>query len=216
VSRRVGILGGTFNPIHLGHLRSADEIAERLGLERVLFIPSSQPPHKPRTGIAPARDRLQMVRLAVRGNPRFLASAMEIERGGRSYSVETLRRLRRQLGANTELYFFVGLDAFSEIDSWKDYRELFSLANLVVTSRPPERLPPRPGLLPPAVRRQFRAVSKARWLHASGKTVVFLPVTDLDISASEIRRRLARGQSVRYLVPAAVERFLVRRRLYRR
>lgn len=213
---RIGVLGGTFNPIHYGHLRSAEEIAEALDLQRVLFIPSAEPPHKPRRSLAPALHRLAMVRLAVAGNPRFRASPLELDRGGRSYSVDTLRHLRRRLGDDAELYFFLGLDAFREIHLWKEFTEIFSLADLVVTSRPPVLAAPTPDLLPVAVRSQFCYRPRRGWIHPSGHKILFRSVTPLDISASDIRRRLRRRESIRYLVPPPVERYITRHHLYAR
>jgi nicotinate-nucleotide adenylyltransferase len=213
--QRVGVFGGTFNPIHYGHLRSAEEIGETLALERVLFLPSAAPPHKNRSNLAPPHHRLAMVRLAVAGNPRFRASALEVERGGRSYSVDSLRELRRRLGEGARLHFVIGLDAFREIDSWKEYEEIFGLADLVVTSRPPEAPVPTRELLPVAVRAQFCYRRGRGWIHRSGHTIRFGSVTPLDISASDIRLRLARRQSIRYLLPPSVERYIARHRLYR-
>lgn len=213
---RIGVFGGTFDPIHLGHLRSAEEIGENLDLERVLFIPSAEPPHKRRTDLAPAAHRLAMVRLAIAGNPRFRASSLEVRRGGRSYSVDTLRQLRRQLGESADLYFFLGLDAFREIESWREYPEVFSLAHLVVTSRPPDDATPSPEAMPVAVRRQFCYRPRRGWIHPSGHKILFRSVTPLAISASQIRARLSHRRSIRYLVPQSVERYIARHRLYRR
>jgi nicotinate-nucleotide adenylyltransferase len=215
-SARIGILGGTFNPIHLGHLRSAEEIAEDLELERVLFIPSAEPPHKGRSNLAPAPHRMAMVRLAIARNPRFRASAVEIERGGRSYSVETLRQLRTRLGSEYELYFILGLDAFREIESWKEYAAIFALAHLVVISRPPAVLEAKRARVPVAVRSQFCYRPRRGWIHRSGHTVLFRSVTPLAISASDIRSRLLRRGSIRYLVPPPVERYIARHGLYQR
>lgn len=216
MKRRIGIFGGTFNPIHFGHLRSAEEIAESLDLERVLFIPSSEPPHKRRAEVAEARHRLAMVRLALADNARFRASDVEVRRGGRSYSVDTLRHLQRRHGDGVRFFFFLGLDAFAEIDAWKEFREIFTLADLVVISRPPEIVPPPPRRLPAAVRREFRSTTGKRWIHRSGRPVSFLAVTPLDVSSSRIRHLIGRGQSIRYLVPPAVERYIARHDLYRR
>lgn len=212
----VGVFGGTFDPIHHGHLRSAEEIAEELDLGRVLFVPSAEPPHKRRRDVAGAAHRLAMVRLAVRGNPRFRASDLEVRRGGRSYSVDTLRHLRRRLGPQAGLWFFVGLDAFREIESWRDYADIFALADVVVTSRPPAAGRPGEEELPVAVRDQFCYRRGRGWIHRSGHTILFRSVTPLAISATDIRARLALGRSVRYLVPTAVQRYIDRHRLYRK
>lgn len=213
---RVGILGGSFNPVHFGHLRVAEEVREALRLDRVLFIPAALPPHKVGHRLAPPEHRLAMVRLAIRGNAAFAVSTIELERQGRSYSVETLRALRGQ-HPDWHLHFIVGLDAFAEIGTWKDYRELFALADFVVISRPGFALRPLRSLLPVAARKDFwYAPDRLTLHHRSGHTVAFQAVTGLDISATAIRSRVGQGKSIRYLVPAAVERYIAAHQLYRR
>lgn len=213
--QRLGVFGGTFNPVHLAHLRCAEELAETLRLDRVLFIPSASPPHKKPAGLARAHHRLAMVRLAVTGNPRFQASAVEIERGGRSYSVDTLRHLRQRSSPAAEFFFLVGLDAFRELETWKEHAEIFSLAHVVVATRPPDVASPTRSLLPIAVRDRFcYDPSSEGFINRSGNRVLFRHVTALDISASAIRARLARGQSVRYLLPPAVHRYIAAHGLY--
>jgi nicotinate-nucleotide adenylyltransferase len=213
---RLGVFGGTFDPIHLAHLRCAEEACELLALDRVLFIPSANPPHKGGRAVAPARHRLAMVRRAVAGNPRFAVSAMELERPGRSYTVDTLRELRERL-PRTRLVLLVGLDAFREIGTWKDYRSLFPLADVAVMARPPHRASNLRALLPIAARKSFCYSGDRRRLeHRSGNKVIFLDVTPLDISATAIRQRAAQGRTVRYLVPPRVEHYLRDHRLYRR
>jgi nicotinate-nucleotide adenylyltransferase len=211
---RIGILGGTFNPVHFGHLRSAEEVREAQGLDRILFIPSAMPPHKRLAAVAAAEHRLAMVRLAIAGNPHFHLSAIEVERGGRSYSVDTLRLLRRRMPA-ARFAFILGMDAFCELATWKEYASIFTLCDLVVTSRAGASESALRGALPVAVRRQFCYRTNSRELeHRTGNRIIFQPITDLDISASAIRHRLRRGLSVRYLVPASVERYITRQRLY--
>ncbi len=213
--KRIGVLGGTFNPIHLAHLRSAEELAEELDLERVLFIPSASPPHKRSSHVAPAHHRMAMVRLAVRGNPRFRASTIEVDRGGHSYSVDTLRLLRRRWRAEVDIFFIVGIDAFRELEMWKEYAEIFSLAHVVVISRPPDAIRPRPSLLPIAVRRQFCYLpNREGFINHTGQKILFRHVTALDISASDVRHRLAHGRSIRYLLPLSVQRYIETHRLY--
>ncbi len=215
-ARRIGVFGGTFDPVHLAHLRCAEEAREQLGLDEVLFVPAADPPHKTRR-ITAAGHRLAMVRLATAGNPAFRVSAIEIERGGRSYTVDTLRALRARLPAGSGLTLLVGLDAFCEIGTWKEYRTLFALADLAVWSRPPHRIRASRALLPVAARRDFCYGPDHRTLrHRTGNQIRFLTVTALDVSASAIRLRLQRGRSIRYLVPPAVERYLGRYRLYAR
>lgn len=213
---RLGVFGGTFNPVHLAHLRCAEEAREALRLERVLFVPAANPPHKGAAGVAGAVHRLAMLRLAVRGNRAFRVSPLEVERGGRSYSVDTLRQLRARLPGSTRLVFLLGVDQFREIATWRGYRDLFSLAEFGVMTRPPHVIAAPRALIPVAARGEFcYGPDRTTLRHRSGNTITFLTVTALDISASAIRERLARGESVRYLVPPAVERYIDRHGLYR-
>ncbi|MFN8625849.1 MAG: nicotinate-nucleotide adenylyltransferase [Candidatus Binatia bacterium] len=211
-AHRIGILGGTFNPIHLGHLRSAEEVREAQGLDRVLFIPSASPPHKRRAGLASAAHRLAMVRRAVAGNPFFKVSTIEIERHGRSYSVDTLRALRARM-PGAAFSFIMGLDAFREIDTWKHHEAIFELCDVLVTSRPPTAETVLFDLLPVAVRDQF-CYPDDELTHRTGNRILFQRISGLDISASSIRERVAAGLSIRYLVPTAVERYIARHSLY--
>jgi nicotinate-nucleotide adenylyltransferase len=214
--RRIGVFGGTFDPIHFGHLRCAEEAREQLALDQVLFVPAADPPHKPGRRIAPPPHRLAMVQRAVRGNPRFRASSIELERSGPSYTVDTLRSLRRRLGPRPQLFLLLGLDAFRDLATWKEYRLLFTLADLAVWSRPPGFRGRTRGLLPVAARGDFcYARDQTTLIHHTGTRIHFLTVTALDISASDIRQRLQRGRSVRYLLPSAVERYATREGLYR-
>jgi len=212
---RLGVFGGTFNPVHIGHLRAAEEVAEKFELDRVLFVPSANPPHKTVRGLAPAAHRLAMVRLAIAGNPRFRASDLELRRKGRSYSVDTLRTLRERIGQRADLYFILGVDAFRDIHTWHQYEQLFWLAHFVVISRPPQEAQPRKSLLPVAVRARFCYRRSERGLvNDGGYRIHFQDVTALDISSSDIRARAARGASLRYLVPPSVCQYIARHRLY--
>jgi nicotinate-nucleotide adenylyltransferase len=213
---RIGIFGGTFNPIHVAHLRSAEEVREAQRLDRILFIPSATPPHKGADGLVAAGHRLAMVKLGIAGNRHFRVSAIEIERGGPSYSVDTLRVLRARM-PGARFTFIMGVDAFREIATWKDYRSLFALCDLVVTSRPPHLAAATLGALPVAVRSEFCYRPRIKVLeHRTGNRIIFQRVTDLSITASTLRHRLGCGLSVRYLVPTSVERYIARHRLYGR
>lgn len=207
-SRPTGVFGGTFNPVHLAHLRAAEEVVEALGLRRMLFVPSAGPPHKPAGGddpIAPAELRLAWLREAVAGNPRFEVDALEIERGGTSYSVDTLRALSARLAPERPV-FVIGWDAFLEIDTWREPAALFALADFAVMTRPPVSGASLHGSLPSCLRDAVRVADDGRSAaHAAGEGWIRLvPVTPLDVSASEIRRRLREGRSVRYLLPERV------------
>lgn len=188
---RLGILGGSFNPIHHGHLLSAARAAEAAKLDRVLFVPAAVSPLRSPSALAPARDRWQMLRKAIRGDARFDASDLELRRGGLSYTVDTLRELKRRGG--DRLFLILGTDAALQLRRWKNPEEIGTLATLIVLSRPGSRRPR--GL-------------------ALRHVMVDAPL--IEISSTEIRERARRGRSLRYFVPEAVERHILKRRLYRR
>ncbi|HEY3303990.1 MAG TPA: nicotinate-nucleotide adenylyltransferase [Candidatus Binatia bacterium] len=214
---KIGLFGGTFDPIHWGHLRSAEEVREAFRLDRILFIPSSIPPHKERKDASDAGDRLAMTRLATASHPDFAVSDVEIARPGKSYSIDTLRHFAGKLGRNDALYFILGMDAFREIGSWKDFQELFSLSHFITTSRPKCKDLRALGDIPVAARKSFCYDSKTNsYRHKSGTRLHFFKLTDIAISASEIRAQVKAGKSIRYLVPPEVESYIKRRGLYRR
>lgn len=205
---RTGLLGGTFNPIHVAHLRAAEDVAEALGLARVVFVPSATPPHKkpaPGEVMAPAELRLAWVARAVAGNPRFAVDDLEVARGGLSYSVETLRAYGARLAPERPV-FVIGQDAMAEIHTWKEPVELLALAHFAVMTRPPLAPAPLAALLPPDLARAFAfepdgAAARHR---EAGTWMRRVPVTPLDVSASDLRARIRSGRSVRYLIPDAV------------
>ncbi len=210
---RIGILGGTFNPIHFGHLHIAEEVQKACGLDQVWFLPTCHPPHKQLAADVPFADRLAMVEAALRGYPQFVASDLEGRRGGTSYSVETLQQLRSEHPAE-EFYFIMGLDSFAEISSWKNYPRLFELAHLVVTARPGFSGTLR-QLLPVAIADRFCYDAQSENLtHRSGFAVISVPHTCRDISSTEIRQRLLTGEAVAELIPAAVHDYIKRHQLY--
>ncbi len=214
--RRIGIYGGTFNPIHLAHPVLAEEVRERHGLERVLFVPSNLPPHKGEH-LPSGAERLALVRLAIRGNPAFGVTDIEVRRGGRSYTVETLRELSGDYPAGTELVFLMGMDAFEEIGSWHQADRLASEAHFALFPRvghpltdPRRHAPKGWGLSTP---RRLHGGGQS-WRTAAGTRIFLVPTEQFSIAASAIRARIARGASIRYLVPAAVERAIARDGLY--
>lgn len=213
---RIGLFGGTFDPIHWGHLRSAEEVREAFRLDRVLFIPASTPPHKKRRPTTSAEDRLHMVRLAISGNRAFSLSDVELKRPGKSYSIDTVRYYTGKKPGHS-FYFILGLDAFREFGSWKEALELLGLCNFIVTSRPGSGDSLSLDSIPVAVRDGFCYDAKTlSFQHKSGTRLYFTRITDIGISASEIRSRLSRGKSIRYLVPAGVETYIGKKGLYRR
>jgi nicotinate-nucleotide adenylyltransferase len=214
---RVGLFGGTFNPIHLGHLRAAEEVAERLDLERLVFLPCAQPPHKrgSKEVIAPAHERLEWVRLAIAGNPRFAVDPIELAREGPSYSVDTLRTLRSDSDAEPPI-FVIGLDAFAEIDSWREPEELFALASFAVLTRPPAASGSFTACLPRSLRETLElSADGTSARHPTASTwVQLVEITALDISATDVRARFRAGLSVRYLVPEPVREAILESGVY--
>ena len=214
--RKIGLFGGTFNPIHLGHLRSAEEIRESFELGQVIFIPASYPPHKEKGDILPASTRAQMVRLAIADNPRFAFSEVELRRPGKSYSVETITHFRQQFGPDTELYFILGLDSFLEINTWKEYRALFALCHFIVMTRPGFEKNFTPEHLPVEMAKDFCYDSpRGGYAHRSGFFVFPKEITALDISSTQIRQNIRKHHSVKYLLPEPVEAFIYQNKLYR-
>ncbi len=206
---RIGIFGGTFNPVHIAHLRAAEEVVGALHLERMIFVPSADPPHKvdaPGDRLAPAELRLQWVQLAIRNNPRFEADALEVERGGASYSVDTLRTIGERIAPEKPV-FTVGQDAFAEIDSWRDPEALFDLAHFAVITRPPVTPASLADWLPRCIRNSVEPDPGGVFarIPRAGTWIRLVQIPALDISSSDVRIRLRDGESVRYLLPPDVE-----------
>jgi len=209
---KIGILGGTFNPIHFGHLRAAEEVRERLNLERVMFIPCGIPPHRPMDELVPFIHRYQMVNLAIADNPFFYVSKMEGNRDGKSYTVDTLKLLL-QKETDAEFYFILGLDAFLGIDTWKSPQTLFELAHFVVL---PRKTLSKEQIMP--ILDNFFSDVKTEedsFFLPSGKIIYYCPITLLNISASQIRRLVRENKSIRYLVPEVVAEYIQRFGFYR-
>ena len=201
-ARKVGILGGTFDPPHIGHLWLATLAADGLGLAHVLLMPAARPPHKGRRAVSNAADRVMMTRLAIGGDPALDLSLVEMERPGPSYTIDSLAQLRAHLGAEVGLVLIMAADSFAEIDTWREPDRLLELAEWAVGPRPGTPMP-EPG----ALRERYGA--RASRIH-------LLDGPSLDVSSSEIRARVAAGRPIRYLVPRAVEELIVSRGLYRR
>ena len=199
--RQLGVFGGTFDPIHLGHLTAADEVRIRLGLEKILFVPAGQPWLKANRAVTPSLHRLEMVRLAISGNPHFDLSTAEVDRPGSTYTVDTISMLRGQLGEDVDMLFLLGSDTLAGLPQWKEPQELIHLCRLAVFTRPGAPLPSLEAL--------ERAVPGI-----SGR-VVPVEVSEVDIGATEIRERVARGDPVTGLVLPAVERYIHEHGLYR-
>lgn len=217
---RVGIFGGTFNPIHRGHLHIAEQVLRCLSLDRVVFVPSGEPPHKKGETLVQRGHRLEMVRLAVESHPRFEVSDVEVRRSGPSYSVDTIRLLQEKWGAGAELFFILGIDAFLDVMNWKDPDILFTLCHFAVISRPGYAFADLKGLPP------LRTVSPALLaaLDMGERTSLEVPlgehrlylqrVAPSPISATDLRRRIAESEDLRNLLPDAVASYIMGKQLY--
>lgn len=210
----IGILGGTFDPIHYGHLRMAQELLQALNLDEVRFIPAATPPHRAQPATS-AGHRAEMLRLAIADNPQFSLDDRELQRNGPSYTVDTLLSLREELGKSVSLSLLLGSDAFLGLTSWHRWDELLSLAHIVVALRP--RAAPNPeNIAEPlkALWQQHVTTSIKDLARAGCGKILLHHITPLDISASKIREQIARGSSPRYLVPQSVINYITTHQLY--
>ncbi|MBA4142495.1 MAG: nicotinate-nucleotide adenylyltransferase [Nitrosospira sp.] len=215
-SRLVGIFGGTFDPVHYGHLRIAEEIAEMTGLSEMRFIPAGIPRLRSNP-VAVPHHRVAMVRLAIQGNPVFMLDEREVRQHEVSRSVKTLRELKQELGERAILCFVTGADAFMQLPHWHSWRELFTLCHFIVAARPGHPLASHRDTLPQKLKEECvpRWVSNGDSLkHASSGLIFIAPTTLLDISATLVRARIAAGKSIRYLVPDAVLDYIAVNHLY--
>ncbi|GAA1863584.1 nicotinate-nucleotide adenylyltransferase [Asanoa iriomotensis] len=192
--RRVGIMGGTFDPIHHGHLVAASEVADNYALDEVVFVPTGQPWQKDAREVSPAEDRYLMTVIATASNPRFHVSRVDIDREGPTYTVDTLRDIRAMYGPKTQLFFITGADALARILSWKDTDQMFELAHFVAVTRPGFHLSDE---------------------HLPADAVSMIQVPAMAISSTDCRTRVAAGKPVWYLVPDGVVQYIAKRHLYR-
>ena len=188
-AKRIGILGGTFNPPHTAHLVLGEQARITLKLDKVIFVPTFLPPHKRKRQLAPAAARLRMVALATKTNPYFEISDLELNRGGISYSVETVKKLNSKLSC-TQLYFIVGSDFLKEFSTWKSIKKLSKICRFAIAQRPGYPYKKLPGWAQP------------------------IPVSALEISSTDIRKRIRKNKSIRYLVPEEVRRYILKKKLY--
>ena len=196
----IGVMGGTFDPVHLGHLAVAEEARVRLNMAEILFVPAGQPWLKADTCISPAEHRIQMLRLAIADKAYFKLSTVEIERAGPSYAADTVAGLKGQLDAGDELFFILGWDSLTELPQWREPRRLVEMCPLVVA--------PRPGYSSPDLKKLEDTIP------GLSQRVLILDKPQIEISVSEIRERVARGLSVRHLVPEPVNRYIKEHKLY--
>ncbi len=211
---RIGIFGGTFNPVHQGHLIAAEEIRQRFQLQRIIFVPSARPPHKPDLELIDAGHRLEMTRLAIEGNPHFDISSIELDRIGFSYSVETVQFFRKKFGEDAALFFLIGADAFPELNSWHEPERLIGLCDFIVLSRPDFSFD-----------EVFRRIDetfgikdhgeKDRVPLPNGQFLYLAEITSIGISSTLIRSRIRKGGAIKYLLPEPVESYILSNNLYK-
>jgi len=211
---KIGLLGGTFNPIHIGHLRIAEEAREGLGLEQVVFIPAHIPPHKQPEGVIDSSHRLAMTSLAVQDHEAFIVSDIEADRPEKSFSLYTIRHFLRELDKQDELFFILGADAFAEITTWHRWMEVLPMCHFAVLNRPGHPLKKPEDAMPAAFAERYRDLGDGVYQMKEGARLIFLPMTPLDISASDLRLRLREGRSARYLIPDPVLDYIEKNGLY--
>lgn len=211
----IGLFGGTFDPVHLAHLRVAEEVCEAESLDELRFIPAAIPPHKLGARISPAAHRVRMLELAIAGSSRFRVWPIELSRTGPSFTVDTVAALRDEVGPTARILLIMGRDQFAEFHTWQSPERIAGLCDLLIVSRPP-------GLQSLDLR-TFPVVSSGtfcydsgsdRFVHASGHSVSTLAVTPLDIAATQLRSAIRAHRSIKFLVPAAVEDYIHTHRLY--
>jgi nicotinate-nucleotide adenylyltransferase len=219
-SIRLGLLGGSFNPVHNGHLAIARQTRETLGLDQILFIPASLPPHKSTADLAPVQDRYEMVRLAIASDPSFAISDVEIRRPGKSYSIDTIRLVQQEYGQHTQLFFLIGLDAFLEFPSWRDPLTLLELCSFVVLSRPglSFRSLSTVALLPSIPCHSLEDLDAGRTsrleVPLGPQQLICLQLPPCAVSASDIRARVRQRLPLANLLPPLVESYILRHHLY--
>jgi len=218
----IGLFGGTFNPLHNGHLKVAQDVKAEFNLERIYFIPSAVPPHKGTEGLADVKDRLQIIKTAMSPGNGLTVSDVEIDRQGPSYTIDTVRYFQDTLPASTSCYLIVGMDAFLEIDTWKSYKTLFDLIPLIVMTRPAKGTQTVTRFVEELKQYIHAHVDseydflehKSCFVHPQMQSVYLCCVTPVDISSTQIRNYLRQGISIKHLVPDTVEKYIFKKGLY--
>ena len=217
---RIGLFGGTFNPIHSGHLWAAEKISNGFNLDQTHFIPAALPPHKPSRNLADVADRLAMIRLSIKNRPKFVASDMELKRPGASYTIDTVIRFKKRFSAVDRLHLIVGLDAFLEIDTWKSHKTLFDLVPLIVMTRSREGAKKGRDRAAACIRSKISSEylfspEQSCFFHRRKKPIYFFDVDPLNISSTHIRKQIRAGKNVGPLIPCEVEDFINKKELYK-
>ncbi|MGE3313535.1 MAG: nicotinate-nucleotide adenylyltransferase [Planctomycetaceae bacterium] len=202
---RLGLFGGTFDPVHLGHLVLAECCREQCVLDQIWFLPAGDPPHKPGKSISPGKTRAEMLEFAIAGHPQFAVNRMELEREGKSFTFETLGRLQKE-EPGRELFFLIGADSLADLPTWREPRRILELATIVAVNRGDRPLPDIDSIAQRIAGKSDVAAVRDRL------RVVTMP--GVDISSTEIRARVRTGQSIRFLVPRAVEMYIAEHKLY--
>ena len=200
--KRIGIMGGTFNPVHKGHLALARAAQAEFALDKLIFIPTGTPPHKALGTVVDKEHRLNMVQLAIKGQPDYAVSRIELDRPGYSYAIDTFRALKKKFGQKTKLFYIMGLDSINEILEWRKPLELFKLCEFIVGARPGTKI------------RTFRRLVKFPPLRKEVDKIHLMELKE-NVSASEIRQRLKVGTSASLLVPKVIENYIKKNRLYK-
>ncbi len=210
---RIGLMGGTFNPVHLGHLRAAEEVREKFKLNIIYFVPCNEPPHKSNIDLIDANIRLQMLKLAIKGTDAFRCSDIEIRRGGKSYSIDTIRHFLERGIKGSQIYFILGNDSFAEIKTWKNYKELIESCNFIIIKRPGYGEFSLKKQLPLDLFKILSYNKKIKCYETRSKKRIFLTeIKGLEVSSSMIRELIRRGKSIRYLVPEDVFNYIKKRK----
>ncbi len=214
---KVGLFGGSFNPLHIGHLRAADEVREILDLDKVVFIPSSIHPIKNKKNIVDARYRLKMLELATSDTGEFEVSDVEMKRPGPSYTIDTLKHFKNKF-KNYRLFFILGTENLAKIDTWKDCRELFNYADFAVISRPGFNFKNIRDIIPRGLAKEFTFLEnkegKTVYKHTSGNKLIFFKISGIRISSTTLRNSVKNGNSIKYFVPDSVNKYILKNKLY--
>lgn len=205
MTQRLGLLGGSFNPVHIGHLMMAEGALESLHLDKTLFIPAPRPPHKDEDSLIDIKHRVEMLRRAIADNERFELCDIELKRPGKSYTIDTLRELRKLYGAETKLYFIIGSDSIHELPQWKDIEEIIELAEIAPIMRPGHRQGDEMHRLAGLI-----GAEAARRI-----SLRFLRIPLVNVSSTDLRQRIAAGKSIRYLTPDAAREYIEKNGLYK-
>lgn len=220
--KHIGLFGGTFNPIHLGHIQVIQEVKKGFGLDKIFIIPSALPPHKEPDGLVDAGDRVEMIRLSFSNHPDFAVSDIELKRSGPSYTIDTVRHFKSILPEDTRLFLILGLDAFLEIDTWKSYKDLFLLIPFIVMSRITSGEEVRvferktfENYLKSKISEGYNiSDSQSSYIHEEKQPVFVFDVTPVDISSTKIRKLIKTGRPIKSLIPEIVEAFIKSKGLY--